>query len=194
MKKVLISSLGISNPEDYISFYGMRNWDILMGTLVSVLLLWHIRSRLKRKKQLDLGEWNHLCSFQIDDCWWSNVYLWIGEYQWSISSWIKRFRILFSCSWSRNGGFNIEWTNTESRSLLFNMEKEIISVWFNHFIFSWGSLSFLFFLWIDNSSESKMMKSMLMIHVRSNSINIFVRQHERMLSSMKKFLIHFQPI
>ncbi|CAF5066378.1 unnamed protein product, partial [Rotaria sp. Silwood1] len=27
---------GVSNPEEYISFYGMRNWDILMGQLVSI--------------------------------------------------------------------------------------------------------------------------------------------------------------
>ncbi len=28
-------NLGVSNPEEYITFYGMRNWDILMGSLVS---------------------------------------------------------------------------------------------------------------------------------------------------------------
>ena len=28
-------NLGVSNPEKYITFYGMRTWDILMGTLVS---------------------------------------------------------------------------------------------------------------------------------------------------------------
>jgi hypothetical protein len=28
-------NLGVSNPEEYITFYGMRNWDILMGSLGS---------------------------------------------------------------------------------------------------------------------------------------------------------------
>ena len=28
-------NIGVSNPEEYITFYGMRNWDILMGSLVS---------------------------------------------------------------------------------------------------------------------------------------------------------------
>ncbi|CAF3996900.1 unnamed protein product [Rotaria sordida] len=32
---------GISNPEDYITFYGMRNWDILMGTLVTEVIYVH---------------------------------------------------------------------------------------------------------------------------------------------------------
>ncbi|CAF3982782.1 unnamed protein product [Rotaria sordida] len=32
---------GISNPEEYITFYGMRNWDILMGTLVTEIVYVH---------------------------------------------------------------------------------------------------------------------------------------------------------
>ncbi|CAF3547959.1 unnamed protein product [Rotaria socialis] len=32
---------GISNPEEYITFYGMRNWDILMGTLVTEIIYVH---------------------------------------------------------------------------------------------------------------------------------------------------------
>jgi len=32
---------GVSNPEDYITFYGMRNWDILMGTLVTEIIYVH---------------------------------------------------------------------------------------------------------------------------------------------------------
>jgi phospholipase D1/2 len=32
---LLFFLIGVTNAEDYISFYGMRNWDILMGTLVS---------------------------------------------------------------------------------------------------------------------------------------------------------------
>ena len=34
--KIVYLIIGISDPEEYITFYGMRNWDILMGTLVSV--------------------------------------------------------------------------------------------------------------------------------------------------------------
>ncbi|CAF3358169.1 unnamed protein product, partial [Rotaria sp. Silwood2] len=32
---------GVSNPEDYITFYGMRNWDILMGSLVTEIIYVH---------------------------------------------------------------------------------------------------------------------------------------------------------
>ncbi|CAF5081753.1 unnamed protein product, partial [Rotaria sp. Silwood1] len=32
---------GVSNPEEYISFYGMRNWDILMGQLVTEIIYVH---------------------------------------------------------------------------------------------------------------------------------------------------------
>ncbi|CAF4325543.1 unnamed protein product, partial [Rotaria sp. Silwood2] len=32
---------GISNPEEYITFYGMRNWDILMGKLVTEIIYVH---------------------------------------------------------------------------------------------------------------------------------------------------------
>ncbi|CAF0819823.1 unnamed protein product [Adineta steineri] len=32
---------GVNNPEDYITFYGMRNWDILMGSLVTEIIYVH---------------------------------------------------------------------------------------------------------------------------------------------------------
>ncbi|CAF4844628.1 unnamed protein product [Rotaria sp. Silwood1] len=32
---------GVYNPEDYITFYGMRNWDILMGKLVTEIIYVH---------------------------------------------------------------------------------------------------------------------------------------------------------
>ncbi len=35
LKYEINMNLGVSNPEEYITFYGMRNWDILMGSLVS---------------------------------------------------------------------------------------------------------------------------------------------------------------
>lgn len=35
LKYKINMNLGVSNPEQYIIFYGMRNWDILMGSLVS---------------------------------------------------------------------------------------------------------------------------------------------------------------
>ncbi|CAF5111639.1 unnamed protein product, partial [Rotaria sp. Silwood1] len=31
----------VSNPEEYISFYGMRNWDILMGQLITEIIYVH---------------------------------------------------------------------------------------------------------------------------------------------------------
>jgi hypothetical protein len=77
-------------PDNYISFFGMRGYDILMGKLVSKNLIENILFSNY------LGHWNNLCSFEIDDCWWSNVYLWISEYQWSFSSRFSRFGILFS--------------------------------------------------------------------------------------------------
>ncbi|CAF4919660.1 unnamed protein product, partial [Rotaria sp. Silwood1] len=32
---------GVSNPEEYITFYGMRNWDILMDTLITEIIYVH---------------------------------------------------------------------------------------------------------------------------------------------------------
>ncbi|CAF4172153.1 unnamed protein product, partial [Adineta steineri] len=32
---------GVSNPEEYLTFYGMRNWDILMGSLVTEIIYVH---------------------------------------------------------------------------------------------------------------------------------------------------------
>ncbi|CAF1532412.1 unnamed protein product, partial [Adineta ricciae] len=32
---------GVTDPEEYISFYGMRNWDILMGSLVTEIIYVH---------------------------------------------------------------------------------------------------------------------------------------------------------
>jgi len=32
---------GIDKPDDYITFYGMRNWDILMGTIVTEIIYVH---------------------------------------------------------------------------------------------------------------------------------------------------------
>ncbi len=33
--------LDVPDPEEYITFYGMRNWDILMGTLVTEIIYVH---------------------------------------------------------------------------------------------------------------------------------------------------------
>lgn len=42
-KSLMIISIeiGVKNPENYISFYGMRNWDILMGELVTEIIYVH---------------------------------------------------------------------------------------------------------------------------------------------------------
>ncbi|CAF4395814.1 unnamed protein product, partial [Adineta steineri] len=34
---------GVPSPEEYITFYGMRNWDILMGNLVTEIIYLHAK-------------------------------------------------------------------------------------------------------------------------------------------------------
>ncbi|UJR34309.1 hypothetical protein I4U23_021712 [Adineta vaga] len=36
-----LKQAGINDPEEYITFYGMRNWDILMGTLITEIIYVH---------------------------------------------------------------------------------------------------------------------------------------------------------
>lgn len=38
---IISIEIGVKNPENYISFYGMRNWDILMGELVTEIIYVH---------------------------------------------------------------------------------------------------------------------------------------------------------
>ncbi|UJR32480.1 hypothetical protein I4U23_019942 [Adineta vaga] len=36
-----LKQYGITNPEEYVTFYGMRNWDILMGSLITEIIYVH---------------------------------------------------------------------------------------------------------------------------------------------------------
>ncbi|CAF3216807.1 unnamed protein product [Rotaria sp. Silwood2] len=49
---------GVSNPEDYITFYGMRNWDILMGSLVTEIIYVHSKLMIVDDRMCICGSTN----------------------------------------------------------------------------------------------------------------------------------------
>ncbi|CAF0855862.1 unnamed protein product [Rotaria sordida] len=59
---------GISNPEEYITFYGMRNWDILMGTLVTEIVYVHSKLMIVDDRKQMLGIQNKQDMSVEDPC------------------------------------------------------------------------------------------------------------------------------
>ncbi|CAF4027217.1 unnamed protein product [Rotaria sp. Silwood2] len=49
---------GVSNSEDYITFYGMRNWDILMGSLVTEIIYVHSKLMIVDDRMCICGSTN----------------------------------------------------------------------------------------------------------------------------------------